>query len=129
MLPSHPSRKAIPARELTVQERAWIQEILGTSPLWSDFDLGFTKVVAKCDCGQCRTAYLEGPQNASLNGTRGYIGRIEIRTDNDFGISVTLDQFDGKLSQLYVNALDLSDDGSRPFPERWGEVAHIVEPM
>jgi hypothetical protein len=62
-------------------------------------------------------------------GTRGYIGRIEIRTDNEYGITVTLDQLDGRLSELYVNAVDLRDDGSRPFPDRWGELAHIVEPM
>jgi hypothetical protein len=126
---NHPKRRQIPARNLTTQERAWIQEILNSNELWSDVDLGATKVVAECDCGECRTAYLDSPQNQSLRGTRGYIGRIAIRTDNEFGITVTLDQLDGKLSELYVNAVDLSDEGSRPFPERWGELAHIVERM
>lgn len=128
-LQNHPKRRPIPARDLSAQERSWIQEILNTNKLWADMDLGATKVVAECDCGECRTAYLDSPQNPSLGGTRGYIGRIEIRTNNEFGITITLDQLDGKLSELYVNAVDLSDDGSRPFPEHWGEHAHIVVPM
>lgn len=125
----HPKRRQIPARDLNAQERAWIQEILDSNKLWSDVDIGTTKVVAECACGECRTAYLDSPQNHSLRGTRGYIGRIEIRTNNEFGITVTLDQLDGKLSELYVNAVDLSDEESRPFPEQWAEIAHIVEPM
>jgi hypothetical protein len=125
----HPKRRAILARDLDTQERAWIQEILDSNRFWSDFDFSSTKAVAECDCGQCKTAYLDSPQNPSLKGARGYIGRIEIRTNNDFGITVTLDQLDGKLSELYINAVDLSDEGSRPFPERWGEFAHTVMPM
>jgi hypothetical protein len=128
-LQNHPKRRSVPARDLSGRERVWIQEILNSDPRWSDVDLSETKVIAECDCGECRTAYLDGPQNQAVIGTRGYIGRIEIRTDNDFGITVTLDQLDGRLSELYVNALDLSDDGSRPFPDHWGELAHIVEPM
>lgn len=125
----HPKRRPIPAREPSGQERAWIQEILNSNPLWSDVDLSATKVIAECDCGECRTAYLDSPQNPAVKGTRGYIGRIEIRTDNEFGITVTLDQLDGRLRELYVNAVDLGDDGSRSFPDQWGELAHIVEPM
>ena len=126
---NHPKRRQIPARDLNSLERAWIREIVDTSKLWSDVDLGSTRVIAECDCGECRTAYLDSPQNPLLTGTRGYIGRIEIRTNNEFGITVTLDQLDGKLSELYVNAVDLSDQGSRPFPERWGEASHIIESM
>jgi hypothetical protein len=126
---THPKRRPIPARALTPRERSWIQEIVETNKLWADFDLGATKVVAECDCGECRTAYLESPQNLSLNGTRGYIGRIEIRTRNEFGITVTLDELDGRLSELHVNAVDLTEEGTRPFAEEWEETAHIVEPM
>ena len=131
MIPSHkhPQRRQIPERELNRQERVWIREILSRNELWSSFDQGQTKVIGECDCGECRTAYLEGSQNQSAKGTRGYIGRIEIRTNNEFGITVTLDQLDGKLSELYVNAVDVSDGGSRTFPEQWEEIAHIVEPM
>jgi hypothetical protein len=128
-LRDHPKRRQIPARDLNAKERSWIQEILNANRLWSDVDLSAAKVVAECDCGECRTAYLNSPQNQAVAGTRGYIGRVEIRTDNDFGITVTLDQLDGRLSELYVSAVDLSDDGSRPFPDSWGELAHIVEPM
>jgi|SRR5579864_5405367 len=129
MTENQPKRKQIPARDLNQQERSWIQEILDTNKIWADVDLGAAKVIAECDCGECRTAYLESPANPSLKGTKGYIGRIEIRTSNEFGITVTLDQLDGRLSELYVNAVDLSDEGTRPFPDRWEEIAHIVEPM
>jgi hypothetical protein len=40
-----------------------------------------------------------------------------------------LDQLDGRLGELYVSAVDLSDNRSRPFPDSWKELAHIVEPM
>ncbi len=131
MIPSrkHPQRRQIPERELNTQERFWIREILSRNELWSDFDPGPTKVIGECDCGECRTAYLESSQNQSVKGTRGYIGRIEIRTNNEFGITVTLDHLDGKLSELYVNAVDLSDEGSRTFPKQWEEITYIVEPM
>jgi hypothetical protein len=126
---NHPKRRQIPARDLNAQERSWIQEILEISKFWADVDLGTAKVVAECDCGECRTVYLDSPQNSALAGTSGYVGRIEIRATNEFGITVTLDQLDGRLSELYVNAADLHGDGTRPFPDRWGEIAHIVEPM
>ena len=126
---NHPKRRHIPQRGLNAHESVWIREILASNKLWSDIDLGATKVAAECDCGECRTVYLDSAQNHSCRGTRGYIGRIEIRTNDEFGITVTLDQLDGKLSELYVNAVDLSDKGSRSFPERWEEIAHIVEPM
>jgi hypothetical protein len=126
---NHPQRKAISPRELSTRERAWVQEILATDPQWSGTDIRRLKVVAECSCGECRSGYLEGPQNLNAKGTRGYIGRIEIRTNNEFGITVTLDQLDGKLSELYVNAVDLGDAGLRPFPDNWTELAHIVERM
>jgi hypothetical protein len=124
-LQNHPKRRQIPARDLNARERSWIQEILNVNRLWSDVDLSAAKVVTECNCGECQTAYLSSPQNQAVAGTRGYIGRIEIRTDNDFGITVTLDQLDGRLSELYVNAVDLSDDDSRPFPDSWGENSRI----
>jgi hypothetical protein len=124
-----PKSRRIPARDLNAQERAWIQEIVNTKKLWSDVDLGTTKVVAECDCGECQTVFLDSPQNPLFRGTRGYIGRIEITTNNKFGITVALDQLDGKLYGLYVNALDLTHEGSRPFPDRWVEIGHIVVPM
>ena len=126
---SHPKRRKIAERDLSPQERGWIQEILNAKSVWSDIDLESTKVIAECDCGECRSVYLDGPRNPALTGTVGYIGRIEIRTVNEFGITVTLDQLNGKLSELYVSAMDLSDDGTRSFPDKWDEIVRIVEPM
>lgn len=124
-------KEPIEPRPLTPQERQWIQEILQHNPRWADVDLSGTRVVARCSCGNCQTVYLDNPepQNPSLLGTRGYIGRIEISTTDDFGITVTLDQYDGRLSQLYVDPIDLREPGTRILPKHWQEKGHIVTPM
>ncbi len=87
--------------------------------------------VGECDCGECQTAYLDSaaPQNPKLRGSRGYIGRIEIRAAEDFGITVTLDQIDGKLYELYALALDLRPPFNRQLPERWTEKGRTITPM
>lgn len=124
-------RKCITSRPLSVREQAWIREILEHNPRWADVDLGDTQVVAECDCGKCMTVYLESsaPQNPSLAGTKGCIGRIEISTVDDFLITVTLDQKDGRLSELYVDPLDLNLPGNRILPSQWREKAHVVTRM
>jgi hypothetical protein len=128
-----PQRKSITPRPLLLQEKSWIREIMHCNSRWADADLGNAQVVAQCDCGtaNCKTIYLHSaePQNPSLTGTKGYIGRIEIRTADDFGITVTLDQKDGHLSELYVLFLDLQQPGDRQPPDKWEEKAHIVTPM
>ena len=74
-----PQRKPIDPRPLSPLERSWIQEILEHNPRWADVDLSNTRIVAVCDCDQCKSVYLDSPapQNPSLAGTLGYIGRIE----------------------------------------------------
>jgi len=127
----HPHRTEVPKRRLNERERAWVAEILQHHPLWSDVNVSDTEIVAECGCGECKTVYLDSimSQNPLCKGTRGYIGRVDIRTTNGFGITVTLDQCDGKLSELYVNYVDLSDGGCRPFPLDWEESAHLVQAM
>jgi len=44
----------------------------------------------------------EAPSKPNQRGTRGYIGRLDIRTDDNFGITITLDQYDGSLYELYI---------------------------
>jgi hypothetical protein len=124
-------RKAVTPRPLTAQERSWIQEILEHHPRWTDVDIAGIQVVAKCDCGKCRTVYLDSssPQNPSVAGTMGYTGRIEVRTDDDFLITITLDQRDGKLSELYVDPVDLNEPRNRILPEVWRETGHTVTRM
>jgi hypothetical protein len=94
-------------------------------------DLNETEAVAECDCGKCRTIYLwcSAEQNPSLAGTRGYVGRIEVMTTDNFMITITLDQRGGMLSELYVNPLDLLEPGNRTLPDQWQEKAHTVIPM
>ena len=126
-----PKRRAVPERPLSKRERDWIAEILQINPAWADVDFAATRVVGDCACGKCHTVYLDSdlPQNPRLSGTKGYIGRIEIRTADEFGITITLDQGDGKLYELYVDFLDLSPEGNRGAPPQWSEVAHIVTSM
>jgi hypothetical protein len=126
-----PKPRAVPERPLSRRERDWIAEILQSNSAWADVDFAATRVVGKCACGQCHTVYLDSdrPQNPRLSGTKGYIGRIEIRTADEFGITITLDQGDGKLYELYVDFLDLSPEGNRGAPSQWTELAHIVTTM
>jgi len=128
---SIPQRKAIEARSLSSQERSWIHEILEHCPRWADVDLNAARVVAQRDCGRCRTVFLDSPspQNPSLVGTKGWVGRIEIMTSDDFMITIALDQLDGRLSGLYVDAIDLHKAGDRAFPDQWREKGHTVTPM
>lgn len=62
-------------------------------------------------------------------GTKGYVGRLEIRTADNFGITVTLNRHDGWLDELYVDYLDLEERGDRPQPLEWTELAHICTKM
>jgi hypothetical protein len=126
-----PKIEPIPERALTGQERAWIEEILQANASWADVDVSGTRVWGKCDCGQCKSVFLRSdtPQNPSLAGSRGYIGRVEIRTADDFGITITLDHLDGALDELYVNYVDLGDKGDRALGDHWFEVAHTAVGM
>ncbi len=127
----HYHRKPIEPRPLSSQELRWIHEILERNPRWADVDIRDTNVVARCGCGRCKTVYLDSPlpQNPSLSGTKGYLGRIEISTTDDFLITVTLDQHDGKLSELYVDPLDLLEPGNRMLPDEWQEKSYVVTAM
>ena len=130
-MPSPRRRRIVTPRPLTAREELWIREILEHNPRWADVDLMDTRVVAECDCGNCGSVYLESSaaQNPGLVGTKGYVGRIEIRTIDDFGITITLDQKDGRLSELHVNPIDLREPGDRALPDEWREKGHVVKPM
>lgn len=123
-----PRKEPIAPRPLSARERTWVREILEHNPRWADVDISGTVVVARCGCGACRSVYLDSPlpQNPSLAGTKGYIGRIEITTTDDFLITVTLDQLNGRLSELYIDPLDLNEPGTRQLPEIWQEKTHTV---
>ena len=128
---SLPQRKTIEPRSLSSQERSWIREILEKHPQWADVDLNAAQVIAQCDCGKCKTVFLASlaSQNRLLAGTKGWVGRIEIMTTDDFMITVGLDQNEGNLSGLYVDALDLRELEDRSFPDQWHEIAHVVTRM
>jgi hypothetical protein len=50
-------------------------------------------------------------------------------THDNFMITITLDQHDGMLSELYVNPLDLLEPGDRVLSDQWQEKTHTVVPM
>src|ERR1017187_5875408 len=97
-----PLRKPTEPRSPSSQERSWIHEILEHNPRWADVDLDAARVVARCDCGKCKTVFLDSPlpQNPLLAGTKGWVGRIEIKTCDDFLITIALDHLNGNLSGL-----------------------------
>jgi len=124
-------RKPINPRELSNQEQMWVQEIVQEHADWADVDLSHVRLDAECDCGRCGTVYFEAAstQNLYLKGTKGYIGRVEIIILDEFLITVTLDQADGRLGELYIDFMDTSSQGDRLPPLRWQETTHIVTRM
>jgi hypothetical protein len=120
-----------PSRPLTLQEQSWIKEILDGHPEWSELDPSNTRVTAESVTGNARTVKLSTGASPipSLRGTNGYLGRVEIRTADNFGITITLDQHDGSLEELYVDFLDLEESGDRPRPREWQELAHVNTKM
>jgi hypothetical protein len=120
-----------PLRSLTQQEQSWIREILNGNPEWTSFDPSSIRILAESVVGNSRTMklYTENPSRRDQRGTKGYIGRVEIRTADNFGITVTVDQHDGLPDELYVDFLDLEERGDRLPPAEWEELAHIYTRM
>lgn len=117
-------------RPLTQQEESWVREILDGNPKWNGVSAALVTVIAEVVEGSSRSMRLSTDTPAKgLAGTKGYIGRLDIRTSDNFGITVTLDQHDGHLYELYVDFLDLEDRGDRPRPLKWKEVAHVHKEM
>jgi hypothetical protein len=121
----------IPVRPLTQQEQAWMTEILGGNPEWADISANSISVIEETVSGNSQTMKLftEAPAKKKLSETKGYVGRLEIRTADNFGITVTLDQYNGLLDELYVDFLDLEEKGDRPRPLEWEELVHIYTSM
>jgi hypothetical protein len=118
-------------RSLTQQERSWVAEILSGHTEWSEVDVNEIHVLREHTTGNMRTVELSNGKNPipSLRGTRGYIGRIEARTADNFGITVTLDQYNGLLAELHIDFLDLQEPGNRAKPNEWKELVHIYTKM
>ncbi len=118
-------------RSLPQQEQSWVKEILDVNPEWMDVNVSSLKVNVETVAGNSRTMKLcmDGPPKQNQAGTKGYLGRLEIRTSDNFGITVTLHQHDGSLDELYVDYLDLEERGDRLRPLKWEELARVCTRM
>lgn len=119
------------SRPLTPQERPWVTEILSGHLEWFKVDLNEIHVRAESSTGNMHTMKLSKGtfQVECLRGTKGYLGRIEMRTADNFGITVTLDHYDGSLKEFHVDFLDLEEPGDRPQHQEWLELAHVYTKM
>ncbi len=79
-----------PPRSLTQQEQSWVKEILDLNPEWTDVSVSSIKVNIESVAGNSRTMKLsmDGPLKQNQTGTKGYVGRLEIRTADNFGIKL-----------------------------------------
>src|ERR1700712_322549 len=97
-------------RPLTQQEQLWVSEILAGNPKWNGVSAALVTVIAEVVEGNSRELKLSIETAVKgLAGTKGYIGRLDIRTSDNFGVTVTLDQHDGLLDELYIDFLDLEN--------------------
>lgn len=123
----HSSYVKVPKRHPTLQEGAWINEIVLANSAWSDVDLGELFIVAECRCG-CRSVVLEAPsqpQNLRFVGHQGLVGEIELGINFNGKIdviSVLLYFAEGSLSLLEVIWYNFPE----PVPSIWTEVSREV---
>lgn len=112
-------------RSLTQQELGWIAEILRTREEWKLADISEAVVIGqeRCDEGASILLSAPEPENASLHGTSGYIGRVCINTTCGAFIEVRLDHLGGRLHELFVLFVDPGKP-SRQLPDTWTEVSH-----
>ena len=115
----------IEPRPLTRREVGWKREILQTSEVWKDTDIGGTEVIAEGPCDEGISIILRGPEpaNTRSSAAEDYIGRLVICTDDNSMIEVRLTQADRRLHELFVLFVDPKHP-RRKFPESWTEVSH-----
>jgi hypothetical protein len=121
---AHSSFVPVERRPLTVEEQAWIRDIVSANPQWDDVSTSELFVVAECACG-CRSVVLEQPehvQNPRFIGHQGLVGEIDldIRFDGrDDVVSILLHYAEGSLSLLEVIWYNFP----APVPREWEELS------
>lgn len=125
---AHSSFVDVERRPVTVEEQAWIRDIVSANPHWADVSLEDLFVIAKCTCG-CRSVVLEQPehvQNPRFIGHQGLVGEIDvdIRFDGrDDVVSVLLHYAEGSLSLLEVIWYNFPE----PVPVHWIELGRNLQ--
>jgi hypothetical protein len=109
-------------RELTAQEKEWINAILQTNKVWADVTIGDIYVDGECTCG-CRTVHLERPsqpQNArTANLFIENVGMMWIVTELGKTIEIILHAKNGSLGELEV----IYQANTEPWPSTWREMS------
>ncbi len=117
-------------RQLTEQEKEWINAILQANKMWADVTIGDIYVDGECTCG-CRTVHLERPaqpQNArTAHLFLENVGMIWIFTDAAKVIGITLHAKKGSLGELEV----VYQENTEPWPSTWRETSRkiVAEPF
>jgi hypothetical protein len=109
-------------RELTTQEREWINAILQSNKMWADVTIGDIHVDGECTCG-CHTVHLERPaqpQNArTAHLSIENVGMMWVITELGKTIGITLHAKNGSLGELEV----VYQENTEPWPSTWREVS------
>ena len=112
-------------RQLTEQEKEWINAILEANPMWADVTIGDIRVDGECTCG-CRTAHLERPSQAQNARTANLfienVGEIWIVTELGKLVEIILHAKNGSLGELEV----IYQSNTEPWPSAWRETSRKV---
>jgi hypothetical protein len=112
-------------RNLTSQEKEWINSILRANAMWADVTIRNIYVDGECTCG-CRTVHLERPTEPQNPRTAGLlienVGMMWIFTEMDKAIGITLHAKYGSLGELEV----VYQENSEPWPSTWREVSRRI---
>jgi len=112
-------------RELTTQEREWINSILQLNKVWADVTIADVRVDGECTCG-CRTIHLGrplSPQNARTAALPlENVGMMWVITETGKTIGIGLNAKHGSLGELEV----VYQENTEPWPSTWKEVSRKV---
>jgi hypothetical protein len=121
--------RSIEPRPLTERETSWIRDIFKANSDWHDADISQTHVFAEGLRSEGISINLQAPkpENPKSASMRGLVGHLWISLDDGAVINVQLDQFEGRLREIYVLFVDAKHP-KRRLPETWIEVSRKASP-
>jgi hypothetical protein len=112
--PEFPFFTAMPARDLSVEERDTLIKLLETAESTFSEQVATLRVVGRCGCGQCPTVFFERHEpNVHEQDLSTYVGRDKVGGL----VGVVLMQRRGRLSQLEFYSVDGHDPWYPPAAE------------